>query len=159
MPLSLSPLAVPASVAAPSGLAPSESSVLRRRPLSFCQAQRSTFYSIESARLAALPDLYRGLSRRRQPFDTRERYYYQGELVLMRALSQNLWKNGGDSFQLLVGVFDTCLAWYLLVLSSGAHAAANMSSKRARDGATSYHSTTEDTRSSLEQRTLIRRGL
>ena len=48
--------------------------------------------------------------------------------------------NGRDSFQLFVGVFDTCLVWYLLVLPSETHAAANMTSLRAIDGNTSYHS-------------------
>ena len=45
-----------------------------------------------------------------------------------------------DSFQLFVGVFDTCLVWYLLVLPSETHAAANMTSLRAIDGDTIYHS-------------------
>ena len=48
--------------------------------------------------------------------------------------------NGRDSFQLFVGVFDTCLVWYLLVLPSETHAAAKMTSERAVDGDTSYHS-------------------
>ena len=48
--------------------------------------------------------------------------------------------NGRDSFQLFVGVSDTCQDLYLLVLSSGAHAAANMTSLRATDGSTSCHS-------------------
>ena len=45
-----------------------------------------------------------------------------------------------EGFQLFVGVFDTCLVWYLLVLSFGAHVAANMASLSAVDGDTSYHS-------------------
>ena len=48
--------------------------------------------------------------------------------------------NGRDSFQLFVGVFDTCLVWYLLVVPSGAHAVANVTSLRPIDGNTSYHS-------------------
>ena len=48
--------------------------------------------------------------------------------------------NGRDSFQLFVGVFDTCLVWYLLVLPSETHAAANLTSLRAIDGDTSYNS-------------------
>ena len=48
--------------------------------------------------------------------------------------------NGRDSFQLFVGVFDTCLVWYLLVLPSYTHAVANMTSLRAIDGNNSYHS-------------------
>ena len=48
--------------------------------------------------------------------------------------------NGKDSFQLSVGVFDTCLVWYLLVLPSETHAVANMTSLRAIDGGTSYNS-------------------
>ena len=48
--------------------------------------------------------------------------------------------NGRDSFQLFVGVFDTCLAWYLLVLPSETHCVANMTSQMAIDGNTSYHS-------------------
>ena len=48
--------------------------------------------------------------------------------------------NGRDSFQLFVGVFGTCLVWYLLVLPSEAHNAANMISMRPIDGNTSYHS-------------------
>ena len=47
--------------------------------------------------------------------------------------------NGRDSFQLFVGVFDTCLVWYLPVLPSETHAVANMTSLRAIDGDTSYH--------------------
>ena len=50
------------------------------------------------------------------------------------------WYNGRDSFQLFVGVFDKCLVWYLLELPSEAHAFANMTSLRAIDGDTSYHS-------------------
>ena len=45
-----------------------------------------------------------------------------------------------DSFQLFVGVFDTCLVWYLLVPPSQTHAVANMTSLKAIDGDTSYHS-------------------
>ena len=41
--------------------------------------------------------------------------------------------NGRDSFQLFVGVFDTCLVGYLLVLPSETHAVANMTSFRAID--------------------------
>ena len=48
--------------------------------------------------------------------------------------------NGRDSFQLFVGVFDTCLVWYLPVLPSETHAVADMNSLRAIDGNTSYHS-------------------
>ena len=48
--------------------------------------------------------------------------------------------NGRDSFQLFVGVLDTYPVWYLLVLPSEIHAAANMTSLRAIDGGTSYHS-------------------
>ena len=48
--------------------------------------------------------------------------------------------NGRDSFQLFVGVFDTCLLWYLLVLPSETHAVTNMTSLKAIDGDTSYHS-------------------
>ena len=48
--------------------------------------------------------------------------------------------NGRDSFQLFVGVFDRCLVWYLLVLPSDTHAVAIMTSLRAIDGNTSYHS-------------------
>ena len=48
--------------------------------------------------------------------------------------------NGRDSFQLFVGVFDTSLVWYLLVLPSETHSVANMTSLRAIDGDTSYHS-------------------
>ena len=44
--------------------------------------------------------------------------------------------NGRDSFQLFVGVFDTCLVWYLLVLPSETHAVANMTSLRPTDGNT-----------------------
>ena len=47
--------------------------------------------------------------------------------------------NRRDSFQLFVGVFDTCLVWYLLVLPSEKHAVANMTYLRAIDGDTSYH--------------------
>ena len=56
----------------------------------------------------------------------------------------NMWNisinNGRDSFQLFVGVFGTCLVWYLLVLPSETHAVASMTSCRAVDGGTSYHS-------------------
>ena len=45
-----------------------------------------------------------------------------------------------DSFQLSVGVFDTCLVWYLLVLPSQTLAVANMTSLRALDGDVSYRS-------------------
>ena len=48
--------------------------------------------------------------------------------------------NGRDSFQLFVGVLDKCPVWYLLVLPSETHAVANMTSLRAIDGNTSYHS-------------------
>ena len=48
--------------------------------------------------------------------------------------------NGRDSFQLFVGVLDTCLVLYLLVLPSQTHAVANMTSLKAIDGDTSYHS-------------------
>ena len=48
--------------------------------------------------------------------------------------------NGRNSFQLFVGVFGTCLVWYLLVLPSETHAVASMTSCRAVDGDTSYHS-------------------
>ena len=48
-------------------------------------------------------------------------------------------ENGGDSFQLFVGVFDTCLVWFLLVLPSETHAIVNMTSLRPTDGNTSYH--------------------
>ena len=48
--------------------------------------------------------------------------------------------NETDSFKLFVVVSDTCLVWYLLVLSSGAHVVANMTPLRAIDGDTSYHS-------------------
>ena len=48
--------------------------------------------------------------------------------------------NRRDSFQRFVGVFDTCLVWYLLVLPSETHAVAGMNSLRALDGDTSYHS-------------------
>ena len=34
--------------------------------------------------------------------------------------------SGRDSFQVFVGVFDTCLVWYLLVLPSETHAVANI---------------------------------
>ena len=47
--------------------------------------------------------------------------------------------NGGDSLQLFVGVFDTCLVCYLLVLPSETHVIANMTSLMAIDGDTSYH--------------------
>ena len=46
--------------------------------------------------------------------------------------------NWRDSFQLFVGVFDTCLVWNLLVLPSETHAVANMTPLRAKDGDTSY---------------------
>ena len=49
-------------------------------------------------------------------------------------------KNGRDSFKVFVAVFDTCLVWYLLVLPSETHAVANMTSLKAIDGDTSYHS-------------------
>ena len=49
------------------------------------------------------------------------------------------WANGKDSFQLLVGVFDTYLVWYLLVLPSETNAVANMTSLRAIDGGASYN--------------------
>ena len=49
-------------------------------------------------------------------------------------------KLGRDSFQLFVGVFDTCQVWYLLVLPSHIHADDNMTSLREIDGDTSYHS-------------------
>ena len=45
--------------------------------------------------------------------------------------------NGRDSFQLFVGVFDTCLVGYLLVLPSETHSVASMTSLRAIDGNTS----------------------
>ena len=48
--------------------------------------------------------------------------------------------NGRDSFQLFVGVLDTCLVLYLLVLPSQTHAVANMTSLKAIDCDTSYHS-------------------
>ena len=48
--------------------------------------------------------------------------------------------NGRDSFQLFVGVFDTCLICYLLVLPSETHVIANITSLMAIDGDTSYHS-------------------
>ena len=48
--------------------------------------------------------------------------------------------NGRDSFQLFVGVFDTFLVWYLLVLPSETHAVKKMTSLKAIDGDTSYHS-------------------
>ena len=41
---------------------------------------------------------------------------------------------------MFVGVLDTSLVWYLLVLPSETHAVANMTSLRAIDGNTSYHS-------------------
>ena len=47
---------------------------------------------------------------------------------------------GRDSFQLFAAVFDICLVWYLLVLPSETHAVASMTSYRAIDGNTSYHS-------------------
>ena len=47
--------------------------------------------------------------------------------------------NGRDSFQLFVGVYDTCLVWYLLVLPSETYAVANMTSLRAIDGDISYY--------------------
>merc|ERR1712079_792384 len=48
--------------------------------------------------------------------------------------------NGRNSFQLCVGVFDTCPVCYLLVLPSETHAVPNMTSLWAIDGDTSYHS-------------------
>ena len=48
--------------------------------------------------------------------------------------------NESDSIQLFVGVFDTFLVWYLLVLPSETYAIANMTSLRAIDGDTSHHS-------------------
>ena len=48
--------------------------------------------------------------------------------------------NGRESVQLFVGVFDTCLVWYLLVPPSEANAVANTISFRAINGDTSYHS-------------------
>ena len=48
--------------------------------------------------------------------------------------------NGRDSFQLFVGVFDTCVVWFLLVLPSEINSVANMTSLRAIDVDTSYHS-------------------
>ena len=48
--------------------------------------------------------------------------------------------NGRDSLQLFVGVFDTCLVWYLLVLPSESQAVANMTSSKTIDGSTNYHS-------------------
>ena len=48
--------------------------------------------------------------------------------------------NGRDSFQLFVGVFDTCLVWYLLELPSETQAVTTMTSLRAIDGDISYHS-------------------
>ena len=48
--------------------------------------------------------------------------------------------NGGNSFQLFVGVPATCPVWFLLVLPPYAHAAASMTSLKATDGSTSYHS-------------------
>ena len=48
--------------------------------------------------------------------------------------------NGRNSFQLFVGVPGTCLVWFLLVLPPSAHAAASMTSLKAADGSTSYHS-------------------
>ena len=47
--------------------------------------------------------------------------------------------NEKESFQLFVGVFDTCLVWYLLVLPSETHVVANMNYLRAIDGNTSNH--------------------
>ena len=44
------------------------------------------------------------------------------------------------AFQLFVGVLDTCLVWYSLVLPSEIHAFAIMNSLEAIDGHTSYHS-------------------
>ena len=46
----------------------------------------------------------------------------------------------GIHFSCLLGEFDTCLVWYLLVLPSETHAVADMTSLRAIDGDTSYHS-------------------
>ena len=48
-------------------------------------------------------------------------------------------ENGRYSFQLFVGVFDTYLVCYLLVMPSETHAVSNMASLRAIDGDTSYH--------------------
>ena len=48
--------------------------------------------------------------------------------------------NGRDSFQPFVGAFDTLLVWYLPVLPPETHAVANMTSLRAIDGDTRYHS-------------------
>ena len=48
--------------------------------------------------------------------------------------------NGRDSYQLFVGVFDTCLVWYLIVLLSETHAVKNITSLEAIDGNASYHS-------------------
>ena len=48
--------------------------------------------------------------------------------------------NGMGSFQLFVKVFDTCVVWYVLVLSCGEHSAANMTSLRATDGNATYRS-------------------
>ena len=61
-------------------------------------------------------------------------------LYLFPLSSASVIPNGRDSFQLFVGVFDTCLVWYLLVLPSETHAVASMTSCRAVDGDTSYHS-------------------
>ena len=47
---------------------------------------------------------------------------------------------GRINFSCLLGVFDTCLVCYLLVLPSETYAVANMTSLRAIDGNTSYHS-------------------
>ena len=47
--------------------------------------------------------------------------------------------NGRGSFQLFVGVFDTSLVWYLLVLPSETHTVSIMTSLRSTDGNTSNH--------------------
>ena len=49
-------------------------------------------------------------------------------------------QDGRNSFQLFVGVLDTYLVWYLLVLPSEINAFTYMTSFRAIDGDTSYHS-------------------
>ena len=49
-------------------------------------------------------------------------------------------KEMGGFISAVIGVFDTCLVWYLLVLPSETHAVANMTSLRATDGNTRYHS-------------------
>ena len=63
----------------------------------------------------------------------------QGVTLRLRARKEACF-NGRDSFQLFVGVFDTCPVCYLLVLPSETHAVVNMTSLRAIDGDTSYHS-------------------